>query len=248
MSSAAQVTAISLDIGRSRYAAIAGKLRVEITSGRWRAGAPIPAETALMQEFNVALGTMRQAITLLVNEGLLERQHGRGTFVHAGLVGASLMRFFRFGKSGDLQVPKSRIHKRQLVVPTGEVAAKLGVRTGNEVLHIVRTRSLHGAPRLLENIWIDARRFSAMASSEPGEWGDLLYPEYAARCGVVVHRATDTIEFGALNAADAKLLQLPAKHPIAVVTRYAFDIAGSCVEARTTRGDANAFHYTVELV
>jgi GntR family transcriptional regulator len=247
LSSIAQLFAVSPEIGRSRYATIAEKLRAEITSGRWKAGSPIPAETALMQEFDVALGTMRQAIALLVNEGLLERQHGRGTFVHAGIVGASLMRFFRFGDSGAMQVPKSRIHKRQLVAPTAEVAARLGVRSGNEVLHIVRTRSLEGAPRLLENIWVDARRFAAMAASDPGEWGDLLYPEYAARCGVIVHRATDAIEFGALSASDAKLLQLPAKHPSALVTRNAFDIAGSCVEVRTTRGDANAFHYTVEL-
>lgn len=235
------------DIGRTRYAAIAERLRGEITAGRWAAGEPIPAETVLMQQFAVALGTMRQAIALLVQEGLLERRHGRGTFVRAGLVGASLMRFFRFGKSGDTQVPKSKIHKRQVIAATPELAAQLGIRAGSNVLHLVRTRWLDAAPRLLENIWLDARRFSAMVSSDPAEWNDLMYPEYAARCGVVVHRATDTIEFATFNAADARLLQLPARHPCVIVSRQAFDIAGGCVEVRVTRGDANAFHYTVDL-
>ena len=103
MLQATQLTAIAPEIGRSRYAAIAERLRGEITSGRWAAGKPIPAESALMQQFNVALGTMRQAIALLVNEGLLDRRQGRGTFVHAGLAGTSLVRFFRFGKAGDTQ-------------------------------------------------------------------------------------------------------------------------------------------------
>jgi DNA-binding transcriptional MocR family regulator len=48
------------------------------------------------KEHGVALGTLRQALALLVAEGLLERQHGRGTFVRAGLGGASMLRFFRF--------------------------------------------------------------------------------------------------------------------------------------------------------
>ena len=210
-------------------------------------GKPVPAESALMQQFNVALGTMRQAIALLVNEGLLERRQGRGTFVHAGLAGASLMRFFRFGKAGDAQVPKSRIHKRQVLVASAEIASQLGLLAGDAVLHLVRTRWLDDTPRLLENIWIDVHRLNAMVDSDTAEWGDLMYPEYAARCGVVVHRAVDTIEFGALNANEARLLQLPPHHPCVIVSRRAFDIAGACVEVRVTRGDASAFHYTVEL-
>lgn len=247
MPQTAQLTAIKPDIGRARYAAIAERLRSEITSGRWAAGKPVPAESVLMQQFDVALGTMRQAIALLVNEGLLERQQGRGTFVHAGLAGTSLLRFFRFGKVGNAQVPKSRIHKRQVVEASADVASQLGIRAGSNVLHMVRTRSLADTPRLLENIWVDLRRLAAMVESDTDEWGDLMYPEYATRCGVVVHRAIDTIEFGTFSATEARLLQLPVRHACVIVSRRAFDIAGTCVEVRVTRGDANAFHYTVEL-
>ena len=247
MPHSAQLSSIAPDIGRSRYAAIAERLRGEITSGGWAAGTPIPAESVLMQKFNVALGTMRQAIALLVNEGLLERRQGRGTFVHAGLAGTSMMRFFRFGKVGDAQVPKSRIHKRQVVDASADIALKLGLRAGSNVLHMVRTRSLDDTPRLLENIWVDVRRLTAMVDSDTAEWGDLMYPEYAVRCGVVVHRAVDTIEFGMFNASEARRLQLPVRHPCVIVSRRAFDIAGACVEVRVTRGDANAFHYTVDL-
>jgi GntR family transcriptional regulator len=241
------ISPIPSELGQRRYALIAERLRAEITTGRWAAGEPIPAETNLMQEFGVALGTMRQAIALLVNEGLLERRHGRGTFVHAGLTGASLLRFFRFGTASEYEIPVSKIHKRSIVPATPELAEQLGLRVGAKVIHILRSRWLQGQPRLLERIWIDAKRFAAMGDSEPKDWGDLLYPEYASRCGVVVHRASETIEFSTLSAADAALLKLPAKHPCALVSRRAFDIAGQCVEVRVTRGDAEAFHYTVHL-
>jgi GntR family transcriptional regulator len=62
-----------------------------------------------------------------------------------------------------------------------------------------------------------------------------------------VTRATDEIGFDNLTAAQARALHLPAGHPCATVTRQAFDLAGRCVELRTTRGDAHAFHYTVTI-
>jgi GntR family transcriptional regulator len=86
-----------------------------------------------------------------------------------------------------------------------------------------------------------------MTDGDPAAWGDLLYPAFAERCGVHVHRAVDTIGFGSLAAAPARALRLPAGHPGVRVQRQAFDLAGRRVEWRTTLGDANAFHYTVSI-
>ena len=55
------------------------------------------------------------------------------------------------------------------------------------------------------------------------------------------------IGFGALPTDVAAHLALPPGYPCAVVRRKAFNLAGRCVEWRTTWGDANAFHYTVHL-
>src|SRR5437868_14002795 len=86
--------------GISRYGRIATQLRRKIVSGEWPPGTAIPAESGLAHEFGIALGTIRQAIGVLVQEGLLERVQGKGTFVRTGLSGASMMRFFRFRPDG----------------------------------------------------------------------------------------------------------------------------------------------------
>ena len=62
-----------------------------------------------------------------------------------------------------------------------------------------------------------------------------------------IHRALDDIGFGQLSAPQARHLGLPAGHPCARVQRSAYDLSGRCVELRTTRGDAHAFHYTVNI-
>lgn len=240
--------------GRARYAVLAEALRTRVRRGEWPPGSPMPAEQTLAAGHGVALGTMRRALELLVDEGLIERIHGRGTFVRAGLSGATMLRFFRFGADSD-ETPTSHILTRKRCVAPADTARRLGAGRGDEVLHLLRLRSIGGAPCLLENIWLPLPEFSALAGDRAGahkgtgteDWGDLLYPLYAARCGVHVHRAVDEIGFAALSTAHARHLALPAGHPCALVTRSAFDIAGRCVEVRSTRGDAQAFHYTVTL-
>ena len=234
------------DVGRSRYATLAASLRTRVQAGEWPPAVALPSEQALAQTYAVALGTMRRALQVLVDEGLIERIHGRGSFVRSGLNGASMLRFFRFGSARG-GVPGSTIVSAKRLVPAAEVLRQLGRLPGEAVLQLLRLRSFDGVPCMLEHIWLPLPDFEPLAASDPGDWGDLLYPLYAERCGVRVHRAVDDIGFGRLSAPQARHLNLAAGHPCAVVKRSAHDIAGRCVEVRVTRGDAHAFRYSVTL-
>lgn len=246
MAKTAQLTVVPAEPGQSRYAALAAALRARVVAGEWPPGSALPAEQTLAAEHGVALGTLRRALELMADQGLIERIHGRGTFVRAGMTGATMMRFFRFGE-GTGEVPVSRIVSRQLLVAPAEVARRLGLARGDTALRLQRVRSFAGAPCVYEEIWLPPALFGELAQGDMGAWGDLLYPLFAERCGVHVSRAVDEIAFGALTAAQARQLALPAGHPCALVTRNAYDLAGHCVEVRFTRGDAHAFHYTVTI-
>src|SRR5688500_9437636 len=161
--------------GQSRYGALAAALRQRVVDGDWPPGTALPAETSLAAEHGVALGTMRRALELLAEQGLIERRHGKGTFVRGGLAGATMLRFFRFG-SGDGEVPQSRVIARQSVIASAEVARRLGVARGDPVLRLHRLRSLGGQPCLLEEIWLPLPMFAPLLDSPVAEWGDLLYP------------------------------------------------------------------------
>lgn len=232
--------------GQSRYGALAAAMRVRIVAGEWPPGSAIPSEQTLAAEHGVALGTMRRALDLLAEQGLVERIHGHGTFVRQGLSGAPMLRFFRFGAAGG-RAPASRILARDALAAPAEIARMLGCGPGEQGLRLKRLRSVASQPALYEEIWLPLPLFAALAEGDPADWGDLLYPLFAERCGVHVHRAVDTIGFGNLSAAHARALRLPAGHPCARVQRQAFDLSGHCVEWRTTLGDANAFHYTVSI-
>ncbi len=66
------------------YVQLAQILKERIHSGVWQSGASLPTERELCAEFNVARGTMRQALQTLETDGYLRREQGRGTFVLYG--------------------------------------------------------------------------------------------------------------------------------------------------------------------
>jgi GntR family transcriptional regulator len=202
----------------------------------------------LAKSYGVALGTIRQALALLVADGLLERRHGKGTFVKAGLGGASMMRFFRFRQSGELLAPpQSRILSRKHRLAHAEEADTLGLPSGSTVLVLERLRSLEQQPCLLETLVLPLPAFEALAASDTAAWDDLLYPMYQRVCGVVVHHAEDQLSFDQLTQPQAKRLHRDKGHPCVRVQRRAFDLANRCVELRTTLGDAFAFEYTAQV-
>lgn len=239
--------------GVSRYGRIAAQLQRKIVAGDWPPGTAIPAESALAVEFGIALGTIRQAIAVLVQEGLLERVQGRGTFVRNGLTGGSMMRFFRFrddsgaGSDAGMPVPRSEILSCRRVRLDKALADLFGLDANAHGLAISRRRWLDDKPRLFESIWLPLPRFEPLRQLPKAEWGDLLYPLFGTQCGITIHRAVDEVTFRPLAADEAAQLDLPDGHPCALVTRRAFDLQGNCVEYRQTRGDAYAFRYRADI-
>lgn len=235
--------------GQSRYGKLALALRDRILQGEWAPGEVIPAESALAQSYGVALGTIRQALALLVEDGVLQRRHGKGTFVTKGVDGASMMRFFRFRgvDAGQSEAPESHILSSRMRSATTQELSAFSMSKGAQVLQLERLRSLGNDPCLLETIVLPLPLFGKLADSDTDAWDDLLYPMYQQRCSVVIQKTQDSLSFSQLNATQAKRLKLAAAHPCVLVERQAFDMAGRCVELRTTRGDAFSFKYTTQL-
>ncbi|RKN37994.1 GntR family transcriptional regulator [Streptomyces hoynatensis] len=63
------------------YEEIAEELRGRITSGAWEPGHRLPSEEELKQQYRKGGPTVRQALDVLLLEGLIDKRHGRGTFV-----------------------------------------------------------------------------------------------------------------------------------------------------------------------
>src|ERR1700740_2196479 len=120
-------TAWHVDERQPKYLRIHSNLRERITSGQWPPGSPLPSQRELASEFGVSIMTLRQALQLLTDEGLIETRHGSGTFVTARYAyDPGHLRSF----ASDLIAQGANITTTLLAVeevtPPADVAARLG--------------------------------------------------------------------------------------------------------------------------
>lgn len=216
-----------------------------VRSGEWSPDQPLPAESTLVRYYGVSLGTVRRAFGDLVDEGLLERRQGSGTFVRRASLDASLFRFFRFGSGSG--VPQSRILSAARQVSTPAIASALALEPRVEVLHLHRLRLYEEQAFLVEDIWLPLPLFQPLEHIATDELGDLLYPTYERACGQVVAGATEELTVDVATAADALLLGCARGEPVVVVERVARSHDGTPLEYRRSRGLARTFRYRIDL-
>lgn len=63
------------------YVPIYNRLYADITSGMYPVGTQLPGEAALAEKYNVSRNTLRQALTILNEDGLIQKKQGKGTFI-----------------------------------------------------------------------------------------------------------------------------------------------------------------------
>ncbi|WP_299472173.1 GntR family transcriptional regulator [uncultured Roseibium sp.] len=228
------------------YVRLRDTLASRIAKGEWTAEQPIPSEARLAEAYQVSVGTVRKAVDGLVNERLLERRQGSGTFVKAPSFDATLFRFFQLREAdgSQLSIPSSKLILRSRSKAPEIAAAALGT---TDTIKIVRLRSLSEVPVLFEEIYIPAEEFSGFETLDDADFGPLLYPLYFEKFGVLVKRATDDLSFGRASGQVAQQLRLENDAPLAVIQRTAFDIENKPVEWRIARGSAAKFRYRTEI-
>lgn len=142
---------VTRDEGALLYAQVSDLVREKIYAKEWGVGRPIPSEHELMDMLGLSRGTVQKGIQALVDEGLLVKERGRGTFVSQPLMARpSNTRLLSFAESMDEQdIPYQTSVIEQRIEPAGKVCAKkLGLRRGARILFLTRVRSVRGKPAM----------------------------------------------------------------------------------------------------
>lgn len=217
-----------------KYLRIHDDLAERIATGRWPVGSPLPSQRELADEFGVSIMTLRQALQLLADDGLIDTRHGSGTFV-AARYSYDLGHLRSF--AADLAAQGARVTTRllgaQVVTPPEPVAARLG--SPDEVLRLRRLRRVGTRPLIVQVSYLPvplapeppaARRLTPddiISAVRPGDRG--LYALLADH-GLDVTQATETITPVTLGARDARDLARPVGSPALLSHRLSITAAG----------------------
>lgn len=231
---------------RPLYRQVKDMLVRRIADGRWQTGQIIPSEFQIAHELAVSQGTVRKALDEMTAENLLVRRQGRGTFVASHDEDRVLFQFFKLSRDGGARIfPDSEVHAVVRQRADAATRAKLALTAGASVVSIRRVRSLGGEKAISEAIVVPAARFPGLEREEP--MPNNLYGLYAARYGVPIARATESLKAIACPPEDAALLGLDAGAPVLLVDRIAADVQGAPVEWRVSLCRSDSFHYLSDL-
>jgi GntR family transcriptional regulator len=229
-----------------------GALRGMIRSGAIKPGVRIPAELELAAQLGLSRHTVRHALGVLSNEGLLRRERGRrgGTRVTADaqsrVIERGLNRFYAFAWEARARGAKQRSYLlERTTVRAGKLfAARLATRPTTALERIVRLRTADDEPLVLETAYLP-RQLTVNVSNEVLE-RESIYDVLERLHGLRIERARESIRPVVLDGFVAKLLRAQTGSPAFSVERTTWASTGPIEwQESLVRGDR--YLYSVDL-
>ncbi len=228
----------------SLYMQIRELLVTKIGKGDWLPGSIIPSEMYLAKELGVSQGTVRKAITELVETNVLTRKQGRGTFVSTHDPHRALFHFFHItDNQGHKVLPDSSVLHCRRKQASRKEATKLQLAVGSNVIRIERVRKFSSKPTMAETITLPAKLFADLGNDGNLDLPNTLYELYEKQYGITIHSADERLRAVAASKHDANLLNLEAGTPLLEIERVALTLDKLPVELRISRCSTRSHHY-----
>lgn len=195
------------------------------------AGSGLPTEAEVAERFHVSRMTARQAFQNLVQEGLIERRRGAGSFVLPRPLHRkpTVMRSFSQEMAARGLVASSRIVRAE-VATAPEAAAAMGLPPADWMVIIERVRCADGLPVALERAVLPGR-FAAVLEADLAQGS--LHQALAA-LGRRIGQATGYVTARLATDEEAGLLGLDLPAALLVESRMVTDPDGTPIESTRT--------------
>jgi len=222
-------------------------LRQRILSGGLPFGAKLPTEAELADGFKVSRVTAKRAMDLLVSNGLIKRQRGRGSHVvfrardselDAPLVGM-LERLAQMSRSPKVRV----LHVERRAAPAN-IAQDLGLAAREQVHYVVRVRHREdGVPFAYYESWTRGIEHGFTAADIERRQRFAIMAENGHR----IARIEQYLSAAAATPPVAEQLHLLPGDPVLTLVRHSFEENGEVVDLLHCQYHTGHFHYRMNL-
>lgn len=207
-----------------KYHQLANILRRKINEGEWKPLMPIPSERQLEPLYNVSRATIRQAIELLIRQGYLFREHGRGTFVSPQKLQKAIQDLTSF--SEDMRArglrPGQIILELEVIDPPDFVRQHLDIPEGPaKVIKIKRVRLGDDLPIGIQTSYLLIPENQTMTREDIEQNGS-IYDILAEKFHLIPTEADETLEVVLASEDEAMLLNIPEGSPLLLSERTTY--------------------------
>lgn len=213
------------------YHQLKEKIKDSIDSGMWKVGDKIPSENQLMEQFSISRNTARKAIEELVQEGILYRTQGKGTFIAKPKFEQSLTGFYSFSKvlREKGMNPKDILLGIDVVAPKQKVKEALQLAKTEKVVEIKRLRCANDEPFILESSYIPKSLVTDLEYLK--DIGKVsLYDLFEEKFNIRVSKAKEAFEPVLIRDYESAYFKIKEGLPALLLERIAYDQSGKPVE------------------
>jgi GntR family transcriptional regulator, N-acetylglucosamine utilization regulator len=219
----------------------------KIESGEWGPGYRLPTESELTAQFGVSRVTVRQALQLLANQGLVERKQGLGTFVARPKVAHNLLWMYRDGKEvkehgGEIRY---RLHSVVERKPSAFIAQQLHIDADSNVYEVKRSLLADNEPLMFITNWLPVSLFAGFTDYD---FGPRTMMNVLHDYGYTVAHQHKEVEITILDEEEAASLEVESGAPALLLTFLSYLTDGTPFEFRRTyvRGDRCKYYVDID--
>jgi GntR family transcriptional regulator len=205
-------------------------LYAHIEQGIWKPDDMIPPESDLKAIYGVSQITVRQALNVLANSGLIVRRRGKGSFVTRPTISANVTHIVNFADDMKQRglTPRTEVIDMEIAVVSKPTATKLHIEPGEELIVIKRLRYANDEPLSIEHSMLIPRQVPGIMNNDfsARSLSETLLTDY----GIQISHAEQTIRAMAASEENAALLRINAGDPLLAIERVCYTQRGTPVE------------------
>ncbi len=196
------------------YAQLEDVLRSAIINHEWEVNTAIPSEIELSKIHNLSRMTVRSVITTLVNEGLLYRVQGKGTFVAEPKIATRSLAYMGIREQLESMgyETSTQLVNFSRIRADASLASLLSISTGEEIRYIERVRSIKDDPISIHRSYIPQRLCPSLTDEhmESEQLCVIMEREYNLKA----ERVSESLSAILANEREAELLLVEPRHPL----------------------------------
>ena len=227
------------------YVQLRDELRALLRSGDYGPDEPFPGDLELAKAYAVSRVTVRQAVAELVDEGLIIRKPGKGTFVCRPKIKRQLINVASFStrtQAAGLH-PGSKLLSKEIISGDQDLCAQLAVPFATRILHLRRLRLTEGEPSSIEDAYLSLDRFPGIEHLDLNSQSlyQFLEETYQVRPGY----AYRLLDLAYATSEEGHLLGISRGSPLFLLRAAVRSTSGDVIEYVKIRFRGDRFRFEV---
>lgn len=194
-----------------------------ILSGKWEPGEKIPSEEEIITKLKISRGTLRKSLDILVEQGLLTKSQGKGTFVSKPKISYPFAQeLISFAETMDRKglAYETNVIEQKIIYPDQNMQKKLQISKEDKVLQLKRIRSIEKEPAILLENWVAIKYFPGIEKMDFKE--NSLFKAMEELMKEKIVYGVRNFSAVSLSRGQALFLELEEKAPILKIEQLVF--------------------------